>query len=96
MTVARDGAAAVEMALANRPDIILMDIQMPVMDGLLAIGEICKDPTVQEVPIIALTALAMHGDRERCLQVGADEYISKPVRLRDLLDMIDKLLPERA
>ncbi|MDM8535565.1 response regulator [Desulfobacterales bacterium HSG17] len=93
--LAHDGSEAVKLAIKEKPDLILMDIQMPVMDGLEAIREIRKweeTGNIQiKIPIIALTALAMSGDREQCLEAGANEYMSKPVRLKDLIEMIDKL-----
>jgi len=72
----------------------LMDIQMPVKDGLTAIKEISADIATKDIPIIALTALAMPGDRERCLAAGATEYISKPVKLKELLALVEKLAPK--
>lgn len=76
------------MAKEQKPDVILMDIQMPVMDGLEAIRRLRMDPRFLSTPIIALTALAMPGDRERCLEVGANDYISKPASLKLLLRSI--------
>jgi CheY-like chemotaxis protein len=69
-----------------------MDIQMPTMDGLEAIKQIRLDPSLINIPIIALTALVMEGDRERCLAAGANEYLSKPVKLRELNITIQKFL----
>ena len=86
---ARDGLEALERARTEQPDLILMDIQMPEMDGLQAIGQLKVDANLASVPIIALTALAMPGDRERCLEAGADSYLSKPINLRELSKLID-------
>jgi CheY-like chemotaxis protein len=89
VVVARDGAEAIERAREERPDVILMDIRMPGMDGLEAIRRIRGDAALGTVPIITLTALAMPGDRERCLAAGADGYISKPVSLKELVEVIE-------
>jgi PAS domain S-box-containing protein len=89
---AHDGSEAIEKAQSSNPDVILMDIQMPVMDGLEAIRRLRKDPRFVSTPIIAITALAMPGDRERCIEAGANEYLSKPVRLKSLKKIIEDLL----
>ena len=89
---AHDGLEAIQLAEERKPDIILMDIQMPVMDGLKAIRRLRENPRFKSTPIIALTALAMPGDRERCLETGADEYMSKPVSLKSLRQSIEGLL----
>jgi PAS domain S-box-containing protein len=81
---ARNGNEAVAQAYEIRPDLILMDIQMPGMDGLEATRRLRADSELASIPIIALTALAMPGDRERCLAVGANDYLSKPVSLKGL------------
>jgi PAS domain S-box-containing protein len=86
--VVRNGLDAVAVARELKPALILMDIQMPGMDGMEATRRIRADETLAHIPIIALTALAMSGDRERCLEAGANEYLSKPVRLRKLLEII--------
>lgn len=92
IVIANDGVQAIEKANEIKPDIILMDIQMPVMDGLEAIRRLHADPQFASVPIIALTALAMPGDREQCLEAGASEYMSKPVSLKELKKVIENFL----
>jgi PAS domain S-box-containing protein len=92
LVVANDGQQAIAIAKAEHPDLILMDIQMPVMDGLEAIRQIRCDPDLVDVPIIALTALAMTGDRERCLDAGANDYLSKPIKLRSLTQLMQTLI----
>ena len=92
VSVARDGLEAVEQASALRPDLILMDVQMPLLDGFSAIQRIRGIPAVAHVPIVALTALAMAGDREKCLAAGADYYLAKPVSLSALAAMIERML----
>ncbi len=81
---AYSGVEAISIAASTPPDAILMDIQMPGMDGLEAMRQLRRQPAMQQVPIISLTALAMPGDRERCLEAGATEYLSKPVSLKHL------------
>ena len=90
--VARSGVEAIAMARRYHPDLILMDIQMPEMDGLEAIQTLRQQEGLADTPIIALTALAMPGDRERCLAAGANVYISKPISLRHLRHTIDTTL----
>lgn len=94
VVVAHDGSEAVEKAKAIDPDLILMDIQMPVMNGLEAIVRLRGNARFAETPIIALTALAMPGDRERVLLAGANEYMSKPVSLKALRQEIANLLQD--
>ncbi|MEM7011951.1 MAG: response regulator [Verrucomicrobiota bacterium] len=91
VTVARNGIEAVHSAKISKPDIILMDIQMPEMDGLEATRRI-RGHLKLKTPIIALTALAMPGDRERCIEAGVNEYMSKPVSFRSLSDSMERLL----
>jgi PAS domain S-box-containing protein len=93
--IARNGWEAVAQTREFHPDIIVMDIQMPEMDGLGAIRHIRSDQHGKSIPIIALTALAMPGDRGQCLAAGADEYFSKPVSLRKLSEVIERLLSRK-
>ncbi len=95
MHYASNGIMAVKLARELRPALILMDIQMPVMDGLTAIREIRSDRALASIPIVALTALAMSGDRDRCLEAGASDYMSKPMSLKALAELVTRLLPKK-
>jgi PAS domain S-box-containing protein len=86
--LARNGIEAVQMARQDKPELILMDIQMPEMDGLEATRRIHGDADLANIPIIALTSLAMPGDREKCLAAGARDYLTKPVSLKKLVNII--------
>lgn len=92
VVVARNGEEAVAQTSQCHPDLILMDIQMPDMDGLEATSRIRAQGEFAHIPIIALTALAMPGDRERCIQAGANEYLSKPVSMKQLVTVIQSQL----
>ncbi|WP_242038102.1 PAS domain S-box protein [Tolypothrix sp. FACHB-123] len=92
LLLAKNGQQAIDFAQSQRPNLIVMDIQMPVMDGLEAMRRIREQPELLHVPIIALTALAMSGDRELCLAAGANEYLTKPVKLKQLAIAIQQLL----
>lgn len=96
LIVANNGTEAVNLSTSANPDLILMDVQMPQLDGLEAIRQIRHNPDLANVPIVAITALAMPGDRERCLAAGANEYISKPIRLSQLSQLIRTLLAKRS
>ncbi len=89
---AKDGLEALAITKRLLPDLIMMDVQMPVMDGLEATQRIRSDARLARIPIVALTALAMQSDRERCLAAGMNEYLSKPVHLKELLQVIQRLL----
>jgi PAS domain S-box-containing protein len=93
--IAKDGFEALAKAEETLPNIIIIDIQMPEMDGLEAIQRLRTDQRFLTTPIIALTALAMSGDRERCLEAGANEYMSKPVSLKALAKKIQELLDHK-
>lgn len=89
---AKDGAEAVELAVREMPELIFMDIQMPVMDGLTAVKIIRNDLRIKAVKVIALTSFAMKGDRERFLKIGFDDYITKPVDTRLLPVIVENIL----
>ena len=90
--VALDGAEALQTVTTNPPDLILMDMSLPVMDGWEATRRIKADAAVASIPIIGLTAHAMDGDREKCLEAGCDDYDTKPVDLPRLLEKIQTQL----
>ena len=91
IAVANDGQEAIALVRSKNPDLVLMDIQMPRMDGLEAIEWIRNNHST-DLPIIALTALAMTGDREKCLAAGANDYLSKPIKLKQLATAIQQFL----
>ncbi|RRR70093.1 MAG: hybrid sensor histidine kinase/response regulator [Candidatus Viridilinea halotolerans] len=93
---AQTGRQALSQAAACQPDMILMDVQMPELDGISAIKLLRANPTFQQTPIIVLSALAMKGDRERCLAAGADAYMAKPLRMRELVGLMRSLLERSA
>jgi len=95
VVVAQDGQEAVEKAAAESPDIIVMDIIMPKLDGFQAAARIRENPRTKDIPILAATALARPGDRERCLESGCDGYIAKPFTHRQLGAAIDRLFEAR-
>ena len=90
--LAPDGAAGVAAAREQRPDLVLMDIGLPVMDGYAATRALKADPATSAIPVIALTASAMVGDREKCFEAGCDDYDTKPVELPRLLAKIEASL----
>ncbi|BAY59954.1 multi-sensor hybrid histidine kinase [Calothrix brevissima NIES-22] len=92
LLVAQNGEEAIAITQSQHPDIILMDIQMPGLDGIEAIARIRQDSHIAHIPIIALTALAMSGDRDRCLAAGANDYLAKPVKLKQLETTIRQLV----
>jgi CheY-like chemotaxis protein len=88
VVIAVDGKEGVDMAHSENPEIILLDMSLPVMDGWTAAGQLKGDPATQAIPIIALTAHAMAGDREKALEAGCDDYDTKPVEFKRLLGKI--------
>lgn len=92
VAVALDGKQGADMAVSESPDLILLDMSLPVMNGWDAARILKADPVTQEIPIIALTAHAMGGDREKALKAGCDEYETKPVEFKRLLEKINSFL----
>jgi two-component system cell cycle response regulator DivK len=93
IVMAVDGQQGVEMARSEKPDLILMDMSLPVMDGWTATRAIKDDAELAKIPVIALTAHAMEGDREKAMAAGCDDYDTKPIELPRLLEKIGKFLP---
>lgn len=87
-----DAETALALARSDQPDLILMDIQLPDMDGLTATALLKQDPATASIPVIAVTAMAMTLDRQKTMDAGCDGYISKPLRYRELYAAIDHLL----
>jgi two-component system, cell cycle response regulator DivK len=89
-----DAETGLRLALAEQPDLILMDIQLPGMDGLTATAFLKEDPATAAIPIVALSALAMKADKERSQTAGCDAYLVKPLRYKELYTVIDHLVQE--
>jgi CheY-like chemotaxis protein len=92
---AMDGQQGVEMARSEKPDIILMDMSLPIIDGWEATRRVKSDNAIRDVPVIGLTAHAMSGDREKALEAGCDDYDTKPVEFDRLITKIERLLSQR-
>lgn len=93
IVMAVDGQQGVDMARSEKPDLILMDMSLPVMDGWTATRTIKADAELAGIPVIALTAHAMAGDREKAMGAGCDDYDTKPIELPRLLEKIGKFIP---
>jgi len=92
MIEGHDGEQALAMARSQRPDLILMDIQLPVVDGYEATRSIKRDPELKHIPVIAVTSYALSGDEERAREAGCDAYVAKPYSTRHLLAKIGQFL----
>lgn len=90
--IAVDGAEGVAMTVLEHPNLVLMDMSLPIMDGWEATRQLKANPETKNIPVIALTAHAMSGDREKALQAGCDDYDTKPIELSRLLEKIANLL----
>ena len=94
IVMAVDGQQGVDLTRSEKPDLVLMDMSLPVMDGWTATRTIKDDPELAKIPVIALTAHAMDGDREKAMAAGCDDYDTKPIELPRLLEKIGKFLPD--
>jgi two-component system cell cycle response regulator DivK len=95
VVIAEDGEQGVRLARSEAPALVLMDMSLPVLDGWEATRQLKADPATRSIPVIALTAHAMAGDRERALEAGADDFDTKPVELTRLLEKIEALLAKK-
>ncbi len=96
VVVANDGRSGVDAVRANRPDLVLMDVNLPVLDGYSAVRELRADEATREIPVIALTAHAMTGDREKAIAAGCTDYHPKPIDFSRLLEQIETALASMA
>lgn len=92
VVIANDGQQGVDLAKSERPDLVLMDLNMPVIDGWQAAGMLRAEPATSRLPIIGLTAHAMPGDREKAIQAGCTDYHTKPLDFAQLMNQIESLL----
>lgn len=96
VVIAIDGGEALDVANSESPDVILMDMSLPVIDGWEATRRLKADEKTSDIPIIALTAHAMTGDREKCEQAGCDDYDTKPIELKRLLEIIQNQINRKS
>jgi two-component system cell cycle response regulator DivK len=91
---ATDGLAGLDMIRSLKPPLVLLDIDLPKMGGIEVVQEVKADPTLQAIPVIALTASAMHGDKERFLEAGCNDYLSKPIQVQQLIQIVETYYPK--
>jgi two-component system cell cycle response regulator DivK len=91
---AKDGLTGLAMARAHLPALVLLDIQMPVMNGFMIVRELRNDPVLRKIKVIAVTSFAMKGDREKALQAGFDEYVTKPIDTRKFPKLVRQVLSQ--
>jgi two-component system cell cycle response regulator DivK len=90
------GEEGVRLAKSRIPDLVLMDIQLPGMDGIMALGELRADPATRTIPVIAVTASAMTHDRKKIMAAGFDGYQSKPIKVKEFMDAVREMLDRRS
>ena len=95
VTIAKNGLEAIESVIVQLPDLIVMDIQLPKMDGFEAVRRIRAIPAARNIPILAATAKAFHSDEDKCIAAGCDGYIAKPFTHRELQAAVDRMLKHR-
>ncbi|WP_336486644.1 response regulator [Methylobacterium nigriterrae] len=91
---ATDGSGGVELAVQEKPDLVLMDIQLPVMDGYEATRRLKADPSTRHIPVVAVTSYALSGDEGKALAAGCDAYVAKPFSPRKILGLVRQILNE--
>ena len=96
VSIASDGVQGIEMARQEKPDLILMDLGLPALDGWTAARQLKQSPDTEDIPVLALSAHTMPGDREKALDAGCDDYDAKPIAFERLLEKIDALIRGRS
>jgi two-component system, cell cycle response regulator DivK len=91
---ATDGLEGLDMIRTLKPPLVLLDIDLPKMGGIEVVQEVKADPTLQDIPVIALTASAMQGDKERFLEAGCNDYLSKPIQVQQLIQIVETYYPK--
>lgn len=95
IVIAVDGQQGVALTRSEKPDLVLMDMSLPILDGWEATRQIKEDQTIKQIPVVGLTAHAMVGDRDKALQAGCNDYATKPVEFEKLIELINRLIAAR-